>query len=283
NLKNAFNNFTEFFNNFINDLSIDSEPIEKPPVSDDNKPGSGGTGDNPPTPNDSSQHQKDPQKQDSNKTSSDTSQTSQGSQDQQTSQTPSTSQTTENSKEQTKEHRPSQDPPGNQNYDQIDQKGPQKAVPDPVTKQENSGTELKGNGITEIGDSCVLKGYKQFVISTIVLLIPITLTILYKYLSFGRRNELKKKNNMKKVINMVGVNKTTKMVINSTDRKKQIQIIIKSSSREKQTKKSINFVYGEKSPSLNIYQLMQADPVPFINLIFLLIFFVYKRKRDFIE
>ncbi|SCL84273.1 hypothetical protein PCHAJ_000497000, partial [Plasmodium chabaudi chabaudi] len=103
------------------------------------------------------------------------------------------------------------------------------------------------------------------------------------YLSLGRRNELKKKNNMKKVINMVGVNKTTKTVINSSDGKKQIQIIIKSSSKKKKTKKSINSVYGEKSPSLNIYQLMQADPVPFINLIFLLIFFVYKRKRDFIE
>ncbi|SCL93702.1 hypothetical protein PCHDK_000534400 [Plasmodium chabaudi adami] len=88
---------------------------------------------------------------------------------------------------------------------------------------------------------------------------------------------------MKKAINMVVANKTTKTVTNSTDGKKQVQIIIKSSSQKKQTKKSINSDYGEKSPSLNIYQLMQADPVPFINLFFLLIFFVYKRKRDFIE
>ncbi|SCL99634.1 hypothetical protein PCHDK_000561800, partial [Plasmodium chabaudi adami] len=128
-------------------------------------------------------------------------------------------------------------------------------------------------------------GKKQIkiIIKSSIILIPITLTILYKYLSFGRRNELKKKKNMTKVINMVGVNKMTKMVINSSDGKKQIQIIIKSSSKKKKPKKSINSVYGEKSPSLNIYQLMQADPVPFINLIFLLIFFVYKRKRDFIE
>ncbi|SCL96651.1 hypothetical protein PCHDK_000550900, partial [Plasmodium chabaudi adami] len=103
------------------------------------------------------------------------------------------------------------------------------------------------------------------------------------YLSLGRRKKLKGKKNMKKVINMFGVNKTTKTVINSSDGKKQIQIIIKSSSQKKPTKKSINSVYGEKSPSLNIYQIMQADPVPFINLFFLLIFFVYKRKRDFIE
>ncbi|EAA19481.1 hypothetical protein YYC_05800 [Plasmodium yoelii 17X] len=84
----------------------------------------------------------------------------------------------------------------------------------------------------------------------IVFLIPITLAIMYK------------------------VNKTTKTVINSTDGKKQIQIIINSSGQIKQTKKSINSVYGEKSPLLNIYRLVQANPVPFINLFFLLIFFV---------
>ncbi|SCL84968.1 hypothetical protein PCHDS_000503300, partial [Plasmodium chabaudi adami] len=303
NLKNTFNNFTEFFNNFIINLSIDSKQLEKTPVSGDKQSGSGVTGDNPPTPNapselpkDSgdnkpgsdgkegnpptdngpSQSQKDSDKQDSHQTTSDISETPKA---------PQTSQITQNSKEQIQEQQPSQDPSENQNSDRTDQKGLQKPapVPVPVTKKENIGTELKGNGIAEIGDSCVLKWYKQFVISTIVLLIPIALTILYKYLSFGRRNELKKKNNMKKVINMVGVNKTTKTVINSSDGKKQIQIIIKSSGQKKQTKKSINYVYGEKSPSLNIYQLMQADPVPFINLIFLLIFFVYKRKRDFIE
>ncbi|VTZ68601.1 CIR protein [Plasmodium chabaudi chabaudi] len=120
-------------------------------------------------------------------------------------------------------------------------------------------------------------------IPIILVLIPIILLIVCKYLSSEWRKEMTRKKNMTKVINVVGVNKTTKMVINSSDGKKQVQIIIKSSSKKKKTKKSINSVYGEKSPSLNIYQLMQADPVPFINLIFLLIFFVYKRKRDFIE
>ncbi|SCL83522.1 Plasmodium variant antigen protein Cir/Yir/Bir, putative, partial [Plasmodium chabaudi chabaudi] len=120
-------------------------------------------------------------------------------------------------------------------------------------------------------------------IPIILVLIPIILLIVCKYLSSEWRKEMTRKKNMTKVINVVGVNKTTKMVINSSDGKKQIQIIIKSSGQKKQTKKSINSVNRKKSPSLNIYQLMQADPVPFINLIFLLIFFVYKRKRDFIE
>ncbi|EUD70506.1 hypothetical protein YYG_04064 [Plasmodium vinckei petteri] len=62
-----------------------------------------------------------------------------------------------------------------------------------------------------------------------------------------------------------------------------MQIIINSPTQKKQTKKSINPVYREKSPLLNIYKLMHADPIPFINLCFLLIFFVYKRKDDFLE
>lgn len=78
---------------------------------------------------------------------------------------------------------------------------------------------------------------------------------------------------MKKVINLFGVNKMSKTVINSTDRKKRMQIIINSSSQKKQAKKFIKPVYREKSPLLNIYKLMQTDPVPFINLFFLLIFF----------
>ncbi|ETB56432.1 hypothetical protein YYC_05577 [Plasmodium yoelii 17X] len=47
---------------------------------------------------------------------------------------------------------------------------------------------------------------------------------------------------MKNVINLFGVNKTTKTVINS------------------KIKKSINSIYGEISPLLNIYKLMQSDP-----------------------
>ncbi|VTZ68591.1 CIR protein [Plasmodium chabaudi chabaudi] len=264
NIQNGFYKSIEFFNGIINSINIDFKQVEKTPDSGNNQSGPGATGGGSPAPDGPSPPPKDSNKQDSHQTSP-------------------TPPTTENSKEQTQVQKSSQDPSGNQNSDQTNHEGTQKSVSVSATKEKNPGTELKVNGMTEIGDSYVLKEYKKIVILIIVILIPITLTIMYKYLSFGRRNELKKKNNMKKVINMVGVNKTTKTVINSSDGKKQIQIIIKSYSQKKKTKKFINFVYGEKSPSLNIYQLMQADPVPFINLIFLLIFFVYKRKRDFIE
>ncbi|CAD2083638.1 PIR protein CIR protein [Plasmodium vinckei lentum] len=139
-----------------------------------------------------------------------------------------------------------------------------------VVKQEDTGTEVKGNKTTEIGDMHILKEYKQIGISIIILLIPIALAIMYKYLSSGWRKELKRKKTMKKVINSIGG-------------KRSVQIIISSSSHKKQTKKSINSVHRKKPPLLNIYKLMQADPIPFINSFFLLIFFVYKRKYDFLE
>ncbi|SCL83884.1 CIR protein [Plasmodium chabaudi adami] len=135
-----------------------------------------------------------------------------------------------------------------------------KVVGDIQSKENSKGSETTG-----ICDIYVPKEYKQTRILIIVILIPITLAIMYKYLSFGRRNELKRKKNMKKVINLM-------------EGKRHMEIIIKSSSQKKQTKKSINPVYGEKSPSINIYKLMQADPVPFINLIFLLIFLFIKEK-----
>ncbi|SCL82192.1 CIR protein, partial [Plasmodium chabaudi chabaudi] len=119
-----------------------------------------------------------------------------------------------------------------------------KVVGDTQSKENSKGSETTG-----ICDIYVPKEYKQTRILIIVILIPITLAIMYKYLSFGRRNELKRKKNMKKVINLM-------------EGKRQMQIIIKSYSQKKQTKKSINPVYGEKSPSINIYKLMQADPVP---------------------
>ncbi|CAD2102797.1 PIR protein CIR protein [Plasmodium vinckei lentum] len=174
------------------------------------------------------------------------------------------------SKEQTNLPQLSQDSPGSQNYDQNHQGGSKTPVAIPVVKQEDTGPEVKGNKTTGIGDIYALKEYKQIGISIIVLLIPITLAIMHKYLSSGWRKEMKRKKNMKKIINSIGG-------------KRSVQIIISSSSRKKQTKKSINSVYRRKPPLLNIYKLMQANPVPFINLFFLLIFFVYKRKYDFLE
>ncbi|CAD2089733.1 PIR protein CIR protein [Plasmodium vinckei lentum] len=129
----------------------------------------------------------------------------------------------------------------------------------------------------------IFKGGIPPYVKAIVILIPITLAIMYKCLSFEWRKELKRKKNVKKVINLVDINKTVKKVINPTDGKKHMQIIIKSVDMKKMATPVINPICGEKKSSLNIYKLTQANPVPFINLFFLLIFFVYKRKRDTIE
>ncbi|CAD2092911.1 PIR protein CIR protein [Plasmodium vinckei lentum] len=113
-------------------------------------------------------------------------------------------------------------------------------------------------------EQCSLTG-----ISVILVLIPIILSIAYKYLSFGLSKKSEKKN-MKRVINFHDGKNKTKIIISSYDNKKDLKPVINS--------------VGEKKGSLlNIYKLMQADPIPFINLFFLLIFFVYKRKRDTIE
>ncbi|VEV54713.1 PIR protein CIR protein [Plasmodium vinckei vinckei] len=113
-------------------------------------------------------------------------------------------------------------------------------------------------------EQCNLTG-----ISVTLVLIPIILLIVYKYLSFGSSKKSEKKN-MKKVINLHDGNRKTKIIISSYDNKKDLKPVI-------------NSVGGKKDSLLNIYKLMQADPMPFINLFFLLIFFVYKRKRDAIE
>ncbi|CAD2095017.1 PIR protein CIR protein [Plasmodium vinckei] len=113
-------------------------------------------------------------------------------------------------------------------------------------------------------EQCSLTG-----IPVILVLIPIILLIAYKYLSFVSSKKSEKKN-MKKVINFHDGNRKTKIIISSCDKKKDLKPVI-------------NSVSGKKDSLLNIYKLIQADPMPFINLFFLLIFFVYKRKRDTIE
>ncbi|CAD2098171.1 PIR protein CIR protein [Plasmodium vinckei] len=113
-------------------------------------------------------------------------------------------------------------------------------------------------------EQCSLTG-----ITVTLVLIPIILLIAYKYLSFGLSKKSEKKN-MKKVINFHDGNRKTKIIISSYDNKKKLKPVI-------------NSVGGKKGPLLNIYKLIRADPMPFINLFFLLIFFVYKRKRDTIE
>ncbi|CAD2089757.1 PIR protein CIR protein [Plasmodium vinckei lentum] len=219
-------------------------------IQNDDHSGLGGTGGGLPTPNDPLPSQKD-----SSQTPSETSQNSLPSPD---------------PKDQTNVPILPQDSPGNQNSDQNHQGGSKIPVAIPVVKQEDTGTEVKGNKTTGIGNIHILKEYKQIGISIIVLLTPIALAIMYKYLLYEWRKELKRKKTMKKVINSIGG-------------KRPVQIIISSPSHKKQTKKSTNSVHRKKPPLLNIYKLMQADPIPFINLFFLLIFFVYKRKENFLE
>ncbi|EAA21371.1 PIR protein [Plasmodium yoelii] len=199
---------------------------------------------------------------------------------------------------------------------------------------QDYGIKVSENGTTEIGDNPLIV-YKKMGFSILIILIPIALAIMYKYLPFGWRKKSKKKKKMKKAINMFDTNETTEEVINPTDRKKQMQIIINLSSQnkqgkkltnssiqkkqdkkltnsstqkkqdnkfinsnnrkkkvkiiinsytqKKQTKDFINSIYWEKYPLLNIYKLMKADPVPFIILFLLFIFYVYKRKDDSLE
>ncbi|SCL92183.1 hypothetical protein PCHDS_000543700, partial [Plasmodium chabaudi adami] len=170
-----------------------------------------------------------------------------------------------------------QEPPPTQDHGSPDSKKVNPSGPSPEnqsqtpvdssSKTPNLGIISKDPGINTkekipqlIKTKDIFKGYNRPETVITVILIPIISLIIYKYLSYGWRKELKKKKNMKKVINLFGVNKTTKAVINSTDGKKKMQIIINSSTQKKQIKKSINFVYRKKSPLLNIYKLMQADP-----------------------
>ncbi|CAD2105410.1 PIR protein CIR protein [Plasmodium vinckei] len=114
---------------------------------------------------------------------------------------------------------------------------------------------------------CIASNKKCDVLSIGIISISIFafLTIMYKYISFGSAKNSKKKKSMKRVIKFVDGNRKTQIIINSYDRNKDLKPVINSVGRKKDS-------------TLNIYKLMQADPVPFINLFFLLTFFVYKKK-----
>ncbi|CAD2085077.1 CIR protein PIR protein [Plasmodium vinckei brucechwatti] len=130
-----------------------------------------------------------------------------------------------------------------------------------------SGIDAKINENPSIW--CIRSNKKCDILSIGIIGISILafLAIMYKYISFESAKNSKKKKIMKRVIKYGDGNRKT-------------QIIIKSYDRNKHLKPIINSVVRKKYPLLNIYKLMQADPVPFINLFFLLIFFVYKRKDD---
>ncbi|CAD2084381.1 PIR protein CIR protein [Plasmodium vinckei brucechwatti] len=132
-----------------------------------------------------------------------------------------------------------------------------------------TGTVVKMNEKSSIW--CIASNKKCNILGIGIISISIFafLTIMYKYILFGSSKKSEKKN-MKRVIKLVDGNKKT-------------QIIIKSYDRNKHLKPIINSVGRKKDPLLNIYKLMQADPVPFINVFFLLIFFVYKRQLNYLE
>ncbi|KEG04434.1 CIR protein PIR protein [Plasmodium vinckei vinckei] len=164
------------------------------------------------------------------------------------------------------------EPSGNEKTGDENQKEKTQHPAPIVQEPSESSTNITSYQVTNPDDSgsnrneIISKG----VFSVIFIAIPPILAIMYMYLYYGYGKKSKRKKNMKKVINSIGG-------------KRQVQIIISSSSHKKQTKKSINSVHRKKPPLLNMYKLIRADPIPFINLFFLLIFFVYKRTRDTIE
>ncbi|CAD2100744.1 CIR protein PIR protein [Plasmodium vinckei] len=133
-----------------------------------------------------------------------------------------------------------------------------------------TGTVVKMNEKSSIW--CIGSNKKCNVLGIGIISISIFafLTIMYKYISFGSGKNSKKKKSMKRVIKLADGNRKAQIIINSYDRNKHLKPVINSVGRKKDS-------------LLNIYKLMQADPVPFINLFFLLIFFVYKRKLNYLE
>ncbi|CAD2088722.1 PIR protein CIR protein [Plasmodium vinckei lentum] len=144
------------------------------------------------------------------------------------------------------------------------------------TDQSSTGSGITTETVVKIDEKssiwCIASNKKCDVLSIGIICISIFafLTIMYKYISFGSGKNSKTKKNMKRVINLADGNRKT-------------QIIIKSYDRNKRLKPVINSVGRKKDSLLNICKLMQADPIPFINLFFLLIFFVYKKKFNYLE
>ncbi|CAD2103424.1 PIR protein CIR protein [Plasmodium vinckei petteri] len=176
------------------------------------------------------------------------------------SQTPSPTQNNDSSN--SKQVSPPGSPPEKQPQPSVDQSN---KAPNTEIKSKDPGPIVKENIPQLVKTKNIYREYNRPEVVITVILMPIILLIMYKYLSSVWRKESTKKKKMKKVINSIGG-------------KRPVQIIIKSVNTNKMTTSIINPIREEKSPLLSIYKLMQADPIPFINLFFLLIFFVYKRK-----
>ncbi|CAD2096850.1 PIR protein CIR protein [Plasmodium vinckei] len=134
------------------------------------------------------------------------------------------------------------------------------------------------------------EGNKVTIIALTVVSITIFLAIMYWYLYYGCGKPMKKKKMVNKIINLVDEKRRAKKVISPIDRKRAVQTNIYSDYEEKTTiviinpydKKNIT-IQSIKPPSLKITLLntckhICVNPSPFINLFFLLIFFVYKKN-----
>ncbi|SCL89785.1 CIR protein [Plasmodium chabaudi adami] len=133
-----------------------------------------------------------------------------------------------------------------------------------VNEPENNVIGLNGN-ISKLL-SFKFEGYKVVIMALIVVSIPIVLAIMYKYLYYGCGKKPKKKKKLKKIINSIDGKNTEKTVINLIGGKNITIQSIKSSS--------------PKTASSNVHKHIFSNSAPFINLFFLLIFFVCKRKYN---
>ncbi|EUD69746.1 hypothetical protein YYG_04966 [Plasmodium vinckei petteri] len=125
-----------------------------------------------------------------------------------------------------KQVNPSDPPPGIQPQPSVD---PSSKTSSLNIEKGNTGINVKKSTPQLVNYIDSFKRYNRLEIAITVILIPIILGIVYKYMSSGWRKKSQRKKSMKKVINSIG-------------RKRPIQIIIKSYDRNKDLKPVINSV-----------------------------------------
>ncbi|CAD2088391.1 PIR protein CIR protein [Plasmodium vinckei lentum] len=194
------------------------------------------------------------------------------------------------------------------NQQKESEKSKKEKVEPPASPQTTGGTTLSSNDIPSkvvdvLGNNLVglnrnitrlvsskFEGCKVAIIALEVASITIILAIMYWYLYYGCGKPMKKKKMVNKIINLVDQKRKTQRIISSIDRKRAVKTNIDSDYEEKTTIIIINpyderniTIQSIKAPSLkitllNTHKHIYVNPSPFINLFFLLIFFVYKRE-----
>ncbi|CAD2087669.1 PIR protein CIR protein [Plasmodium vinckei lentum] len=199
------------------------------------------------------------------------------------------------------------------NQQKESEKSKKEKVEPPTSPQTTEGTtvssdnisskvvNVSGNNLMELNINITrlvssnFEGYKVAIIALTVVSIAIVLAVMYWYLYYGCGKPMKKKKMVNKIINLVDEKGRGKRVISPIDRKRAVKTNIDSDNEEKTTIVIIN-PYDEKNitiqrikpPSLkitllNTYKHICVNPSPFINLFFLLIFFVYKREYNSLQ